>query len=66
MNKKKSYTIFEVIISLIIFSIVLSSMQKLFIDNNTIPIYYELQNLENEFILTNKVHDTKDIKFQQH
>jgi len=66
MIKKNSFTLFEILISLVIFAIVLSGVQKLFVDNNSVAIYYELQDLENEFILGNQLKDTDNIKLQQY
>ncbi|MEA2019267.1 MAG: prepilin-type N-terminal cleavage/methylation domain-containing protein [Campylobacterota bacterium] len=66
MNKKNSFTLFEILISLVIFAIVLSGVQKLFVDDNAISIYYELQELENDFTSTKTIGETSNIKFQQH
>jgi len=66
MNNKNSFTLFEILISLVILSIVLSGVKKLFVDDNSVATYYELQSLENDFISTNKVEDTLNIKFNNH
>ena len=65
MNNKNSFTLFEILISLVIFAIVLSGVQKLFVDNNSISTYYDLQKLENDFISTKTIGETPNIKFQQ-
>ena len=61
---KSSFTLFEVIVSLVILALVSSCVKKLFVDNNALSIYYELQTLENDFISTQKVHNTQNIHFQ--
>jgi prepilin-type N-terminal cleavage/methylation domain-containing protein len=66
MINKNSFTLFEVLVSLVILAVVLSSVKKLFIDDNSIPVYYELQELENNFISTKTVFDTQNIKFKYH
>jgi len=66
MIKKNSFTLFEILISLVILAIVLSGVQKLFVDNNSVSIYYELQELENDFISDKIIGETDNIKFQQH
>ena len=59
---KNSFTLFEVLVSLIVLSIVISSISKLTIDNDTTEIYYELQTLENSFISSGVVNQTENIK----
>ncbi len=66
MIKKNSFTLFEILISLVILAIVMSGVQKLFVDNNSVSIYYELQELENDFISDKTVGETDNIKFQEH
>ena len=60
---KNSFTLFEVIISLIILSIVISSVVKLYTKNNSVKIYYNLEKMENEYITTKKVTNSDNIKF---
>jgi len=63
---KNSFTLFEVIISLIILSIVISSVVKLYTKNNSVKIYYNLEKMENEYITTKKVTNSDNIKFVIH
>ena len=63
MNKN-SFTLFEVLVSLIILSVVISGISKLFVNNNTNKIYYELQDIENNYIENNKVNNTNNIKLK--
>ncbi len=65
MIKKNSFTLFEILISLVILAIVLSGIQKLFVDNNSLSVYYELQKLENDFLSDKIVGETDNIKFQE-
>ncbi|MEA2049511.1 MAG: prepilin-type N-terminal cleavage/methylation domain-containing protein [Campylobacterota bacterium] len=59
---KNSFTILEVLVSLIILSLVVVSTIKLYENNNTnSAIYYQLQNQENEFITTHKVTNSENI-----
>ena len=64
--KKNSFTIFEVLVSLVILSIVVSNISKLYSQKDTSKTYYELQNMENEFISTNKVSSTQNIKIKSY
>lgn len=63
---KKGFTLFEVLVSLVIFAIVLSGIQKLFVDHDTIPTYYELQKIENNYIQTGTVIQSEKIQFKTH
>ena len=65
MIKKNSFTLFEILISLVILAIVLSGIQKLFVNNNSISVYYELQKLENDFVSDEIIGETDNIKFQE-
>ncbi|MEA3384344.1 MAG: prepilin-type N-terminal cleavage/methylation domain-containing protein [Campylobacterota bacterium] len=66
MIKKQSFTLFEVLISLVILGIVVSSISKIYTKNDTTKIYYQLQDMENEFVTTNKVTSTPDIKIKSY
>ena len=66
MNKKNGFTLFEILISLVIFAIVLSGIQKLFVDNNSISTYCDLEKLENDFVSDKIVGETDNIKFKHH
>ena len=59
---KNGFTLFEVLVSLIVLSMVISSISKLNMNNNTTEIYYELQALENNFISSGVVNQTENIK----
>jgi type II secretory pathway component PulJ len=59
---KKSFTLFEVLLSLIILSIVVSGISRLYIDNDITENYYTLQKMENEFVTTGEVTNTTNIK----
>lgn len=61
---KQSFTLFEVIISLILFSITLSTIIKLFGVDNHINTYYELQQMENQYIQTKNITNTEKIVFK--
>jgi len=61
---KNSFTLFEVLISLVILSIMLSGISRLFITDDTNKIYYELQNIENNYIENNSVENSDNIKFR--
>ncbi len=60
---KSAFTMFEVIISLVILSIVLSSILKLFTTQNNTKIYIELHHHQNNFTSTGKISDSENIKF---
>lgn len=64
VTHKKGFTLFEVIISLVIFSIVLMSLLRLNQNENNLQTYYKLQALENEYIQTGSVESTQSIKLQ--
>lgn len=59
---KKGFTLFEVIIALVIFSVVLISLMRLNHQDNHLKIYYKLQNLENKYLETGVVESDDDIK----
>ncbi len=61
---KKGFTLFEVLISLVILGVVLASVSKLFVKNDDIEIYYELQKIENNYIETKTIQNSENIKFQ--
>ena len=47
---KTCFTLFEVLVSLIILSIMLISISKLLVDNTNLEVYKKLQKDENSFI----------------
>lgn len=63
-HKKKAFTLFEVIIALVIFSVVLISLIRLNHEENHLKIYYELQTLENKYIETGVVESTEHIQLR--
>jgi len=64
--KKVAFTLFEVLVSLVILSIVLIGVQRLYVDDGAIPTYYELQKIENQYIQNNTITQTENIKFRTH
>ena len=60
----KAFTLFEVLVSLIILSMTISGVTKLLKDSNDIEIYYELIDAQNSFNEFGIVNDTKNIKFK--
>jgi len=61
---KKAFTLFEILISLVILGVALTSISKIFVKNDDIKIYYELQNIENNYIETKTIQNSENIKFQ--
>jgi len=61
--KKNSFTLFEVLISLIIFSVAISSLQNIFIVHDDYEIYKELQMCENGFEEDGVVPQSDKIRF---
>ena len=61
---KKGFTLFEVLISLVILGVVLAGVSKLFVKNDDVEIYYELQRIENSYIETKTIQNSENIKFQ--
>ena len=63
MNKN-SFTLFEVLISLVILSVVISGISKLFVSDDTNQRYYELQTMENDYIEYNSIKSNENIKLR--
>lgn len=63
MNKN-SFTLFEVLISLVILSVVISGISKLFVSDNANQSYYELQTIENDYIEYNSIKSSENIKLR--
>lgn len=61
---KKGFTLFEVLISLVILGVVLTSVSKIFVKNDDIEIYYELQKIENTYIETKTIQNSENIKLK--
>ena len=64
-NLKPSFTLFEVLVSLIILSLTISGVTKLFKTSNDVEVYYELIDAQNNFTQFNHVIETKNIKFNK-
>ncbi len=62
---KKSFTLFEVLISLIILAVALSIIVKIFTSNNHIETYNNLQNIENNYMESGVVGQSEEIQFQK-
>ena len=63
--KSRGFTLFEVLVSLVILSVLLLSLTKLYKKDDSIPQYYELQSIENKYIESSIIITTKDIKLKQ-
>lgn len=63
--KTKAFTLFEVLVSLVILSAMLLSLTKIYTNDDTIERYYELQNIENTYIETNTITNTENIILKQ-
>ncbi|MCD4758474.1 MAG: prepilin-type N-terminal cleavage/methylation domain-containing protein [Arcobacteraceae bacterium] len=63
-TSKKGFTLFEVLISLVILGVVLASVSKIFVKNDDIKTYYELQKIENNYIETKTIQNSEKIKFK--
>jgi len=61
---KKSFTLFEVLVSLVILGVVLTFLLKLFSTNDNIDTYYELQTIENQYSETSTINQSEKIQFQ--
>lgn len=61
---KKGFSLFEVVLSFIILSIVIVNISKSFKNSDNIENYYELQKQENSFIEFRSVNSTHKIKFE--
>ena len=63
MNKN-SFTLFEVLISLVILSVIISGISKLFVSDDTNQRYYKLQSIENNYIEHNSINNSENIKLR--
>lgn len=61
---KKSFTLFEVILSLFILSITLGVVNRLFVNDHRFEEYKQLLNMENQFIKVNKIDNSENINFK--
>jgi len=62
---KKSFTLFEVLVSLVILGVVLTFLLKLFSPNDNIDTYYELQTIENQYNESGTINQSEKIQFQK-
>ncbi len=62
--KKDSFTLFEVLISLIILSVAMGIVIKLSVFDNHIIIYNSLVDMDNQFIQNGKINNTAEIVFK--
>ncbi len=63
MNKN-SFTLFEILISLILLSIIISGISKLFVNDDYNSKYNELQIIENNYIEHKVINNSENIKFR--
>jgi len=49
-SSSKAFTLFEVLVSLVILSVMMLILLKYFTKDDTIQTYYELQKMENDYI----------------
>ena len=63
--KNRAFTLFEVLVSLVILSVLMLSLTKLYTKDDTLETYYELQNIENRYIETGSITETENIKLKQ-
>lgn len=59
----KGFTLFEVLVSLVILGVTISGISRLFYTNDNASLYYDLQTIENDFISLDKITETSSIKF---
>jgi len=62
--KPKAFTLFEVLISLVILSVMMISLTKFYTQDDTIQTYYELQSIENEYMETGSIKNSEIIKLE--
>ena len=61
---KNAFTLFEVILSLFILSVTLTSVSKIFAQSGSYEIYNKLVVMENSFTKNKTVENTGDIVFK--
>ncbi len=66
MIEQRAFSLFEVLVSLVILSVLLVSISKLYIEKDTNSLYYELQKMENEFVTSQTITNTTNIKIQSY
>lgn len=63
--KKEAFTLFEVLISLVLFAVMLSAIVKIYVNDDTATTYYKLQQIQNDYINNGTIKKDKDIEFKQ-
>lgn len=63
--KHKGFSLFEVLISLVIVGVMLLSLSGIFADDQNLEIYYELQEIENHYVQTQTILPSENIKLKQ-
>jgi len=58
----KAFTLFEVLISLVILSVMMLSLTKIYTKDDTLSTYYELQSIENNYIENKTIQSGENIK----
>ena len=62
--KFPAFTLFEVLVSLVILSVVMISLTKLYKNDDTVQTYYELQKIENNYIENGTIIPSENIKLK--
>lgn len=60
----KAFTLFEVLISLVILSVMMLALTKLYTKDDAIDTYYELQRIENNYIENKTIQSSENIKLK--
>jgi len=63
INSYKSFTLLEVVVSLVIIGVIFGNISKFMMGNNNLNIYYELIKQENNFIVNDDIENSKYINF---
>ncbi|MCK5110438.1 MAG: prepilin-type N-terminal cleavage/methylation domain-containing protein [Arcobacteraceae bacterium] len=66
LQRAKSFSLLETLISLIILSIVISGFSQVLTSNISYQTYKDLQICENDFYLTGQIINSDKIKFVQY
>jgi prepilin-type N-terminal cleavage/methylation domain-containing protein len=62
--QSRGFTLFEVLVSLVILSVMMLTLTKLYKQDDSLKIYYELQNIENNYIENKIILNSENIKFK--
>ncbi len=63
--KTQGFTLFEVLVSLVILGVMLSAMSRLHFANDSMEVFYELQSIENTYIETGEIVNSKNIQLKE-